>query len=42
MSELSIAEKRIYSLRLKNYLIEQSNNGNPVMDGNVEMSVPVL
>ena len=42
MSELSIAEKRIYSLRLKNYLIEQRNADNPVMDGNVEMSVPVL
>lgn len=42
MTDMSIVEKRIYSLRLKNYLIEQRNAGNPVMDDNVEMSVPVL
>lgn len=42
MSQLTTAEKRIYSIRLKNYLIEQRNAGTPVMDGNVEMSVPVL
>lgn len=42
MSEMTANEKRIYSLRLKNYLIDQKNAGHPVMDGNVEMSVPVL
>ena len=42
MSDLGPTELRYYSLRLKYHLVEMKNAGTPVMDGDVEMTVPIV
>lgn len=42
MSEMNATQKRYYSLKLKYYLIEMKDKNTPVMDGDIEMTVPVI
>ncbi len=42
MSGMGPTELRYYSLRLKYHLVEMKNAGTPVMDGDVEMTVPIV
>ena len=42
MTNFGPTELRYYALKLKYHLLELKNGGNPVMDGDVEMSVPIV
>ncbi len=42
MTNFGPTELRYYTLKLKYHLLELKNAGTPVMDGNVEMSVPIV
>lgn len=42
MSNMGPTELRYYSLRLKYHLLEMKNAGKTVMDGDVEMTVPIV
>ena len=42
MTNFGPTELRYYALKLKYHLLKLKNNGTPVMDGDVEMSVPIV
>lgn len=42
MSDMGPTELRYYALKLKYHLVEMKNAGTPVMDGDVEMAVPIV